>query len=638
MLPFIKLNKKSEITDEPDVIELNKKSEITDEPDVIIDAQRRKFRKIIIIVLLAAVLVAGAVFALINFIISDQDENAIIQSKFSLHYEMEVSEDPYVKVLFVSIRMDIDKLSPDKLIYIYRSMVGASMLSCVDNDGNELETRESTDLLAIGPIAPEAESVTMKYAIMVGASRDYVHSIGDFYSDLLVFSGENVLMMPYLDYAALKKPYKYISSVSFTLDPGAYDWKAIIPFQEPLSDDLSFSIDKPTWSDFSAISKSSYCFGQFEKQPIGKGGTVYFDKAIIGKVTPLSSETLTSFWNYYTDLFGELSPDAPLVLLRNATEDNTAILGGVGAKGAAISADTINADGCQTLSSTLYHLFFDSKILAPNLHYPPNNWLYSGLSSFHVLKSGSSLSQEVKNMYSMEVIDQPEMDYLDYLYFSIKEPDFLTLNPSMEGNMDQVQGMFYMDIKVPVMLDLIDYAIEESGGGNLITALLDATSRDKEKDLDIEKFLKAKCGNYFDAVTRCFSGNALIPNYKNFRLEEKFSEEEITMRLTNTDVDFTNLFSHGHGYIGYISFLILLLDTEVFFKDVEALGVSYSSEEVQEEIEGFSPILHQYLMQYAMFAKLSGYDQLTFENVKSMYTVANFNMWMEYCENVGFRD
>jgi hypothetical protein len=39
-----------------------------------------------------------------------------------------------------------------------------------------------------------------------------------------------------------------------------------------------------------------------------------------------------------------------------------------------------------------------------------------------------------------------------------------------------------------------------------------------------------------------------------------------------------------------------------------------------------------------MFAKLAGYDELTYENVKKMYTTANFNTWMEYCEYVGFKD
>jgi hypothetical protein len=470
---------------------------------------------------------------------------------------------------------------------------------------------------------------------MVGNTRNYYQARGDFYEDLLVFSGEHVLMSPYLSYKEIKKIGKYISSISFKLESD-YDWKAIIPYQEPLSDDYSFTVEKPTWSVFSAINKSSYCFGQFEKIDFGVGDAVYFDKATIDRTPRLSMEVLKTFLSYYKEMFGDLSPDAPLVLLRNSTENNAMILGGVGAKGAAVSVDLNTADDCQTLSNTLYHLFFDSKIKAPNLRYPPNNWIYSGLANHHVFESSSYLSQEVKDMYSLEIVIAPEMDYLDYLYFSIKEPDFLIQNPSLEGEMDQVQGSFYMDVKVPVLLNLINYAIADTVGGNFITALLDMAG--EEKDLNIDKFLKTKCGNYYEAVSRCFSGNSLLPNFNNFKLDGTVSDEEITMRLTNTDTRFSNLFSHGHGYIGYISFPLILLDPDVFNKDVEALGVRYSTDEIQAEIKGFSTTLDQYLLQYAMFAKLAGYDELNYENVKQMYTNNNFEVWMEYCENVGFKD
>jgi hypothetical protein len=191
-----------------------------------------------------------------------------------------------------------------------------------------------------------------------------------------------------------------------------------------------------------------------------------------------------------------------------------------------------------------------------------------------------------------------------------------------------------MDIKVPVMISLVNHAIANTGGGNFITALLDMAS--EEKDLDIDKFLKNKCGSYYEAVLRCFSGNAILPNYNNFRLDGVVSDEDLTLHLTNTDAILAAVYSHGHGYIGYLSFPLILLDPDVFYFDVETMGVRYSTDEIQNEIKEFSSTLHQYLMQYAMFARLAGYDELTFENVKNMYTSANFEIWMEYCENAGF--
>ncbi|MCL2152145.1 MAG: hypothetical protein FWH57_04170 [Oscillospiraceae bacterium] len=584
----------------------------------------------------APIAAAAVVVAIVVFLFKPNSvDDSVDQSKFALHYTVVPNDNPRIKVLSISIRMDINKLSSERMIYMYKSGILSPILYCADENGNTIETDETTDLLAIGPINTASKRVTIRYDVVVGSTLNYIQTYGDFYEDLLVFTGERVMMIPYLSYSQLKQAYKYVSSISFNLESN-YDWTAIIPYQEPMSENCSFYVEKPTWGDFSAISRSSYCFGQFEKQDMGAGSAVYFDKAIAGNGQILSMEALTTFVSYYENLFGSLTTDAPLVMLRNATENNAAILGGVGARGAAVSLEVNAADELQTMSSTLYHLFFDSKIKAPNLRYPPNSWLYSGLANYHVLKSGTHLSQELINMYSMNVIDEPDMDYLDYLYFSIKEPGFLALNPSMEGNMDEAEGAYYMDIKVPVMIDLIEYAISNTGDAGFIGALIDMAS--EEKELNIEKFMKAKCGSYFEAVTRCFSGNAILPNYNSFKLDGRVSDEDITLHLTNTDTTLANLYSHGHGYIGYISFPLFLLNTDVFYIDAEALDISYSTEEIQTEIEEFSSTLHQYLMQYAMFAKLAGYDELTYENVKSMYTENNFNIWMEYCENVGFKD
>jgi len=599
-----------------------------------IEVTRKNRNRMSIIILISVLVVFLLMFAITYFLIPDQSDTSI-QSKFSVNYTVEASDDPYIKVLGVSVHMDIDQLSPDRMILIYKSGISSPILSCVDDQGNTLATVSTTDLMSIGPIDESAKSVTFRYDVMVGVSRNYVHTYGDFYGDLLVFSGENVLMSPYLGYDELKKTENYVSSISFKLEHD-YDWKAIIPYQEPLSDDCSFFVEKPTWSVLSAISKSTYCFGQFEKKDIGFGDAVYFDKAIADSVPRLSMEVLITFLDYYKSLFGDILPDAPLILLRNGTEYNAMILGGVGAKGAAISIDLSTADECMTLSSTLFHLFFDSKIKARNLRYAPNNWIYKGLANHHMHKSGTYLSQELKDMYSIAVVDDPEIVYLNYLYFSIKEPDFLAQNPSLEGSMEQVQGAYYMNVKVPVMIDLINYAIGDTSGGDFISALMSKAAT--EQELDIDKFLKAECGNYYEAVLRCFAGNALIPNYKGFKLDGVVSDEELTDYLADTDTQFADMFSHGHGYIGYLSFPLFLLESDKFFEDAEAMGVSYSTEEVEEEIKGFSSTLHQYLMQYAMFAKLAGYDTLSSENVRRMYTEENFYNWMDYCESVGFKN
>ena len=78
------------------------------------------------------------------------------------------------------------------------------------------------------------------------------------------------------------------------------------------------------------------------------------------------------------DVFGS-NLEKPVVLLRTNEDGESSILSGVGGEGAAISLSMYTPDACQTMSRTLYHAFFDSKVHARNLHYQPNE-----LSLIHI--------------------------------------------------------------------------------------------------------------------------------------------------------------------------------------------------------------------------------------------------------------
>ena len=612
----------------------------------------------VVIFVIAAALTIIITFYVINSGTSDQ-------SKFSINYTVSPDENLNMKILRVNMELIIDKLSSEKFIDIYKSRVLSDIDSCKDNNGNDVLYDEGGALLSIGPISEAAGSVTVSYIVRVGDKLDYYNAYGDLYEDLLVFSGDSVLMTPYIDMNNRKKIDRYISSISFKL-LSDYDWKAIIPYAEPLSDDLSFTIEKPTWSVFNAIDKSSFCFGQFERLNITAnadiaasgsdaaasaattvggsattvggsattaGGEVFVDKSIAGSIPPSSWEALVSFMRYYEEHFGKLSPDAPLVLLRNSAIDNALILGGVGAKGAAISAELKTAADCERLSATLFHLFFDSKIKSPNLRYPPNNWIYQGLSDYCVIKSPDYLSRQIKDGFSIEIVDEPELTYLDYLYFSLKEPDFLITNPAMEGVMSYSQEGFYLGVKVPVMIDFINYAIEDSGGGDFFTALLEKGG--SEADLDIDKLLKSKCGKYYASILQCFSGNAIVPNFNNYYLDDIFSQEEITSHLTEAEGYFTELFNRDS--IDYSFMPLYVLDPEKINPEVIARNVSYNTDEVQNGVKSFSKTLDQLMMQYALFANIAGFDDITDpEILEELFSDENINKWLEFCESLGY--
>lgn len=593
-----------------------------------------KKSRLIWIIVPAIVLAAGAA-ALIFFTGSPKKD--IDQSRFSISYTVTVN-DPAVKILGVDMDLGIDSLSSERLIYLYRNEVGSDILRCLDDNGNEIGLSDSGSfqLISIGPIDPSAKSIHLFYNVRVG-DQNYMDRAprvyGDLYDDLLVFCGENVLIVPLMDLSDLTSTEKFISSVSFNLNAD-YGWKAIIPYREQLSDDCSFTVEKPTWTVFNTISKSTFCFGSFETMDVGTGAPVYVDKAIAGQISDMSLEVFYSFVRYYTDTFGNLPPDAPFVLLRNAAENHAMILGGVGAGGGALSADMNLGDECQTMSTTLFHLFFDSKIKAPNLRFATNNWIYKGLSDYCVNDSAEYLSDAVKENYSISDVGlDPELFYLKYLYFSLREPGFLVVNPSMESNMLQAQEAYYMSVKAPLMINFVDHIIKQQGGKGFIQALLDEAGQ--ETDLDVNEFLKKMCVNDYELVLKAFSGSVLIPNYGSFCIDDKMSDIDIIEMLLSDEDYFSYLFEADKIYYEYPP--LFMLDSEKFFAKAEEMDVSYNTDEVQGVVKSFSKTLHQLLMQYAVMAKLAGVDDITVPKASGdIFTYEAFEAFSAFCESLGY--
>jgi len=583
----------------------------------------------------AGVLAAAGAAALI--FLTGNPHQTLNQSRFSINYTVKVN-DPAIKILGVNMDLNIDSLSSEGLIYLYRNEVSEDIISCVDDNGNmvQMNTTDSFQLISIGPIDPAVKSVHLFYNVRIG-NQSYMdmtpRTYGDMYDDLLVFCGENVLIGPLIDITDLASMERFISSVSFKLDAD-YGWKAIIPYQEHLSDDCSFTVENPTWSAFNAISKSTFCFGQFGKMDAGEVAAIYVDNAIAGQIPQRSLEVFYSFFQYYTGVFGELPQDAPLVLLRSAAEDHSMILGGVGAKGGALSADMNLGDECQTMTTTLFHLFFDSKIKATNLRFVTNNWIYKGLSDYCVTRSADYLSDDVKEAYSIEgVLGDPEVYYLKYLYFSLKEPGFLVIDPSMEGNMLQAQNAFYMGVKVPLMINFIDHIIKQQGGDGFIQSLL--IEAGDETAIDVNEFLKKTCGVEYEAVLKAFSGTILIPNYADFCIDGKISDEEIIDRLLTDEDYFSYLFDEDKIYYEYPP--LFMMDSERFFAEAEIMGVRYNTDEIQDLVNAFSKTLHQLLMQYAVMAKCAGIDDITVPKASGrIFTDEAFEKFSAFCENLGY--
>ncbi|MCL2152093.1 MAG: hypothetical protein FWH57_05080 [Oscillospiraceae bacterium] len=580
------------------------------------------------VAVLAAAIVLSAVFLW-----------RVDQAKYSLSYV--VTADPSYGELIIDMAVDIKSLPEDRTLLFYMGKTDAIWYDCLDGNGEEVPYYENGDLMVIGPVEKKTRKLNFKYEARIGALSDIFDSMpytqGSFFDDLLTFSGEYVFLLPYTDPDLLDSMDKYIKSVSIDFQVPD-DWQSIIPYNKPLDGSRSLYVNKPTWDFFNSISKSAFCFGHFER--FDYGGTltseqIYVDVAAADGIPQYTIDTLTLYLDYFTEIFGQTLDDVPIVLLRNHPYDYSIIVGGVGSRCSAVSMDMRFIDDYKVLSNVVYHSFFDSKIKPRNLRYVTGNWIYVGLADYYVNLSSGLLPIEVRNNYEMGQLETFEEKYLKYLYFSLKEPGFLGLNPADEQlGMYQAQQDYYFGVKVPIIIDAINYLIDQKTGrpDGFIKSLVEIGA--SEKSIDLDDLLKMVCGDDYETIKMYFAGYALIPNYKTLNIDY-MPREDIIDILDLTESAFAAMFRLDNVYYPYAS--VVLLNEEPFMAEVQRRGVRYNSDEIQEEVKKFSAVLHRLLLQYAFWAKIAGIDDITEPGIhEAMFDQSAIYEWDIFCDEIGF--
>ena len=596
------------------------------------EKHNKKFSKKLFFIILASCLLVAVAVILVIWI---GGNNQADQSKYSIGYAVETN--PGGECLNVDVTLDIDKLNEKRTIDLYKGLMTAQWLECVDDSGNEVPYTESTDLVSIGPIDETTKTVHFKYDAYLGQTgeewEDTSYIQGCLFEDLVTFSGEYALLTPYVDPDFLDSIGKYVTSASFTFNYPE-DWQSILPYQAPLAEQRSFTQNKPDWDFFNSISKSAFCFGQFEQNENFKDTMVFVDKGITDNVSEHSLEALTIFLDYYTTIFGEPLDDVPIVLLRNRPSDDCIVVGGIGSGSSALSINMRMADDVRVLSNMVYHSFFDSKVKSRNLRYATNNWLYDGLAEYYVGISAGILPDTIKDEYEIEAPASMPERYLEYLYFSLKEPGLLAVSPTDEMNMYSAQQEFYMGVKIPLVIDTINYSIEqqEEQPDGLIKALVEQGSN--PKPLDVEKFLQDLCGPDYEAIKNYISGRALIPNYREYNIDALPPAQILSILDADEEV-YSYLFIEESAYYPYEP--LYLLNEEPFMAEVAKRGIHYNTPEIQNEVKGFSTVLDRLLLQYAMWASLAGIDDITQPNILRDLTQEEVTkQWDELREEIGY--
>lgn len=555
-------------------------------------------------------------------------------AQFGVSYTVEPT-DIESKIVSVSIELTPDKLSPDRMFYLDIGEVEASEPVCTDADGTEIALNNLGSAWEIGPVSEDCESVVFQYDVKLGENTGVDFQVdGDLYEDLLAFQGKKVLMMPLFDSNNLTHMEKYISSVSFQLAGGS-DWNAIIPFAPANSSEKSFQLERPTWYDYYDLINSSYCFGSFEPLNLSSGGenaVFYLDSAIRESAELSDLSMVISFYNYYTGVFGS-NLDKPVVLLRTNEDGESIILSGVGGQSAAISLSMYTPDACQTMSRTLYHAFFDSKVHACNLHYQPNEWLYRGLGDRYVNASAEALPQELKDLYGIQVQDDLNTRYMKYLFISLKDPVMASLSSDMEGSMAAGQEDFYFNVKVPLILETIESFTSQKQENALLHYLMEQPQR---QDVNISRLMQDLLGDNEEMVRAYFSGTSFIPNYWNLSAQDWSAEDTVNL-LAGYEDTLSTLFDQQ--YVLYPYDPVFLIKTDRLNQEIEERDLSFATPEVEQLVKDYSETLYLLLMQNALRADLCGIDDPGAAGVKTeLNSQENGQIWADYVASVGMEE
>ena len=555
-------------------------------------------------------------------------------AQFGVSYTVEPT-DIESKIVSVSIELTPDKLSPDRMFYLDIGEVEASEPVCTDADGTEIALNNLGSAWEIGPVSEDCESVVFQYDVKLGENTGVDFQVdGDLYEDLLAFQGKKVLMMPLFDSNNLTHMEKYISSVSFQLAGGS-DWNAIIPFAPANSSEKSFQLERPTWYDYYDLINSSYCFGSFEPLNLSSGGenaVFYLDSAIRESAELSDLSMVISFYNYYTGVFGS-NLDKPVVLLRTNEDGESTILSGVGGQSAAISLSMYTPDACQTMSRTLYHAFFDSKVHARNLHYQPNEWLYRGLGDRYVNASAEALPQELKDLYGIQVQDDLNTRYMKYLFISLKDPVMASLSSDMEGSMAAGQEDFYFNVKVPLILETIESFTSQKQENALLHYLMEQPQR---QDVNISRLMQDLLGGNEEMVRAYFSGTSFIPNYWNLSAQNWSAEDTVNL-LAGYEDTLSTLFDQQ--YVLYPYDPVFLIKTDRLYQEIEERDLSFATPEVEQLVKDYSETLYLLLMQNALRADLCGIDDPGAAGVKTeLNSQENGQIWADYVASVGMEE
>jgi len=548
--------------------------------------------------------------------------------KINIHYKIKPQN---IREKKISVNIRIRTNNSEREVRLAKGLFDTISSECADDKGNKVPFKDNERVITIGPISDDVEYIDYSYEITLGNMLGG-KAKGDIYEDLMVFSGEDVLLFPFINEEDFDFISRYIDEITIEVQTKD-DWNSVIPFQQNICEDNKVTIKKPDWHVLYNLAKSCYAFGKFEYLPINTiDGTFDFlvDAAHKHKLTSENVTTISNIYNFYVRVFGEGLKDYPVVLLRSEESQELPILGGVGGKSLGISFEMETGEDWYTFSRTLYHAFFDSKIHARNLHFPPNLWLYKGLAEYYVDKSASVIPANVRSKYGIVVNDSLDDIYSRYLYFTLKEP-MLNVTPAHEDFMLMAQSEYYYNTKVPLIINEIENILQKRNGtaNNLIGVLMKYSN---EEVINFAKIMTELLGSEEARIRAYLAGEEIIPYFR--KSPEKENTEKVLLELDQYERYLTLLFQKEVEEFPYDP--VILLKPEILSKEIQNRKLNFGSESLQQRVRNYSETIYLLLMQHSLRADICGESDLASHEIRfKLNNSENTTKWVEYINKVG---
>ena len=360
---------------------------------------------------------------------------AIVHSAFPnaknlpiLDYSIEISPPPEA---WIPVRLQISKftLEENRCLLLYKGKIPIQIESVSSNRKPRVNYHLYNDFVEVGPIDKSCQKIMLQYRAQVGYLHKHGHQ-GYYREDLVVFSGENLLLIPTIARA---------ESISVQLRFPS-KWCAFIPAgpENRSSEGLATILTTDnSWLGLYKVMKNCYAFGRLEKR-LEKGKPqqpgFYFLK---GTIEPDEREKIVigtlEIFAYFSRIF-QIEFFAYNFLFLPYSENGENIMGGVGAQtmGFTMNPDSIRC--WQLLSHRLFHAFFDQTIHLRALYAPPNLWFLEGLAGYFEIKASSILTSGIMIKSDGDPLQHFGKLYRQYLYFLLKDPELFAIAPMNEAN------------------------------------------------------------------------------------------------------------------------------------------------------------------------------------------------------------